>query len=115
MAAMAPPEQELPPDAAAAMMGLLGAHGIDPAQSAAPLAAVAGGLPEIISIEAPALAAVAAPVLGISGENDPERTNVEALAAALPTVTITIVPGADHLSTPVMPEFAEAISSFHND
>lgn len=115
MAAMAPPDQELPPDAAAAMMELLGAHGIDPAQLAAPLAAVAAGLPEIISIEASALGSVAVPVLGITGENDPERANVEALAEALPTVTITVVAGADHLTTPVMPAFVEAVTSFLSD
>ncbi|WP_417310426.1 alpha/beta fold hydrolase [Devosia sp.] len=115
MAAMAPPEQELAPEAEAAMMELLAAHGIDPGQQAAPLAGVAAGLPEIISLEASALQAISAPVLGMTGENDPERANIEALAEALPVVTITVVPGADHLSAPVTPEFVSAVTDFLND
>lgn len=114
MADMAPPDQELPPEAAEAMMELLGAHGIDPAQSAAPLSAVAASLHEIISIEAAALAGIDVPVLAIAGSDDPERANVEALAEVIPDVTVTIIPDADHLMTPVSPEFTAAIIAFLN-
>ena len=114
MVAMSPPDQELPPEAQAAMMELLGAHGIDPAQPSAPLAAVAAGLPEIISIEATALEAVNVPLLGIAGADDPERGNVEALAA-LPNATVTIIPETDHLTAPVTPAFAAVITGFLAD
>ena len=112
MAAMTPPDQDVPPEAEAAAMALLAAHGIDPGQSAAPLAAVAEGLPEIISIERADLAALAVPVLGIAGANDPERPNIEALATVVPEVTIRVIDGADHLAAPLAPEFAEAVIEF---
>lgn len=115
MAAMAPPDQELPADAQAAMMGVLTAHGIDPAQASAPLAAAAAGLPEIISIEATALEAISVPVLGIAGANDPERANVEALAEAIPAARVTVIEAADHLTAPLAPAFAAAITDFLAD
>ena len=115
MAAMAPPDQELPVDAQAAMMEVLTAHGIDPAQASAPLAAAAARLPAIISIEASALDAISVPVLGIAGADDPERANVEALAQAIPTASVTIIEAADHLTAPLTPAFAEAVTGFLAD
>lgn len=112
MTAMAPADEEMPPEAAAMMMELLGAHGIDPMQSAAPLAAVSAALPDIISIPATDLAAISVPVLGITGANDPERANVEALAGAISDIQLVVIPEADHLTAPVSPEFAAAVTSF---
>ncbi len=112
MGAMSPPGEEMSEEMAAAMMGLLGAHGIDPMQPAAPLSAVASAMFEIISLEADELARITVPVLGIAGENDPERPNVEALAEAFPEMTVVIVPEADHLTAPLAPVFAETIRAF---
>lgn len=112
MGAMAPADEEMPPEAAEMMMALLAAHGIDPMQPAAPLAAVSASLPEIISISATELAEVDVPVLGIAGELDPERANVEALAGAITGFQLEIIPEADHLTAPVSPQFAAAVTSF---
>lgn len=112
MASMAPPDQELPPEAQAAMLDLLSAHGIDPGQPAASLAAVAASLPEIISLDAKILGTIEVPVLGIAGEEDPERGNIEALVDALPSATVTVIAGTDHLTAPVDPEFAQAVTAF---
>lgn len=112
MADMSPPGEEMTDEMAEAMMGLLAAHGIDPGQSAAPLAGVAESMFEIISLEADELTNISVPVLGIAGENDPERPNVEALSEAFPGMTVVIVPEADHLSAPLAPVFAETIRTF---
>jgi pimeloyl-ACP methyl ester carboxylesterase len=115
MAAMGPADQDLPPEAMEAMGALLAAHGIDPAQSATPLSAVAAGLPEIISLDVSELATITVPVLGIAGTEDPESDTVAALAEVLPDFTFFSIDGADHLMTPVSPEFASAITGFLND
>ncbi|GGL70803.1 alpha/beta fold hydrolase [Wenxinia marina] len=114
MAAMAP-EGGMPAEAEAAMGDLLAAHGIDPGQPAAPLAAVAGGLPAIISIDAAALGMLDVPVLGIAGADDPEWPNVEALAGAVPGATATAIADADHLTAPLAPDFAAAVAAFLAD
>lgn len=115
MVAMAPPGEELSPEMQAAMGELLAVHGIDPGQPAAPLAAVAASLPEIIGLDSASLATITVPVLGIAGENDPERPNVEALAEGLPAINVRIIPGADHLTAPVSPDFAQAVTTFLAD
>lgn len=112
MADMSPPDEEMSEEMAAAMMGLLGAHGIDPMQPAAALSAIASSMFKIISLEAGELAEITVPVLGIAGENDPERPNVEALAEVFPEMTIVIVPEADHLTAPLTPVFVETIRAF---
>ncbi len=115
MAAMSPPEEELPPEAAEAMGALIAAHGMDPAQAAAPLAAVSASLSEIISLDTTELATIEVPVLGIAGSEDPESGNVAKLAEALPEFTFVSIEGADHLAAPLTPEFAAAVTSFLGD
>lgn len=112
MADMSPPDQVLTDAEQAGMMALLEAHGIDPRQSAVPLAAFAASLPAIISLDAAALASITMPVLGIAGELDPERDNVEALAGALADARVVVIPEADHLMTPVSAQFGETIRAF---
>lgn len=112
MAVMSPPDQALTEEEQAGMMALLDAHGIDPGQSAEPLAAFAASLPAIISLDAAALARITMPVLGITGELDPERDNVEALADALSDARVVVIPGADHLMTPVSAQFGETLRAF---
>lgn len=112
MAAMAPPDQTMPPEAQAAMLELLAAHGIDPMQSARPLAAVAAALPEIIDLDAAELSTITVPVLGLAGRDDPEHDNVARLAGPLPNFTFVSIEGADHLMAPLSPDFASAVSEF---
>lgn len=111
MAAMAP-DAEMSNEAAAAMGAMIAAHGIDPAQEAAPLAAVAAGLPEIIDLTADDFAQFEFPVLGLAGEADPERANVEALAGPLSDYRFVMIPEADHLAAPLSPVFTEAVTTF---
>lgn len=110
MAAMAP--EDVPEAAAAAALVTLAAHGIVPDQDAAPLAAVAGAMPELIELDAETLGTITVPVLGLAGEFDPERANVEKLAEALPDFHFVMIPGADHLAAPLAPDFATAVTDF---
>jgi len=112
IAAMAPADQDMPPEAQAAMLQLLGAHGIDPEQPARPLAAVAAALPEIIDIDAVKLSGITMPVLGLAGSDDPEHDNVARLAAPLPNFTFVRIEGADHLMAPLSPDFSSAVIDF---
>lgn len=114
MAAMAP-DAALSEDEQIAAFALLEAHDISPAQDAAPLAAVSGALAEIISIPAEDVAAIGVPVLGIAGEHDPERENVEALAELIPDFSFLQIEGADHLAAPVTAEFVQAVTAFLTD
>lgn len=111
MAAMAPdPAQDT--QAEAAGLAQLQAHGISPEQPAAPLAAVAAALPEIISLDAEALREIDVSVLGIAGENDPEGKNVRALAEVVPDFAFLQIDEADHLGAPLAPAFAAAVTAF---
>ncbi|WP_297103008.1 alpha/beta hydrolase [uncultured Devosia sp.] len=112
MAAMAPPDQDMPPEAQAAMLELLAAHGIDPEQPTGPLAVVAAALPEIIDLDAAELSAITAPVLGLAGSDDPEHDNVARLAGPLPNFTFVSIEDADHLMAPLSPDFASAVFDF---
>ena len=111
MAAVAP-ATELTEDQEAAGVALLQAHGISARQPAAPLAAVAAALPELLSLEAGALAAIEVPVLGIAGETDPEAANVAALAEVVPGFVFLQIDGADHLGAPLSEDFAAAVTEF---
>jgi pimeloyl-ACP methyl ester carboxylesterase len=97
------------------MMSLLAGHGIDPGQPAAPLAAVAASLPEIIDLKAEDLARFDFPVLGLAGETDEERANIENLADGVTDFRFVLIPGADHLAAPLSPVFTEAVTGFLTD
>lgn len=112
MAAVAPKGVELTPEAQAGMMALLTGHGIDPRQQTAPLAAAAAAMPEIIDLTAEDLARFDFPVLGLAGEADEERANVEKLASGIADYRFVMIPEADHLMAPLSPVFAEAVREF---
>lgn len=117
MAAMVPegtvePAPEAAQEEQAAMIAQLAAHGIDPMQPAAPLAAVAAGLAAIIDLDAATLARFDFPVLGLAGEVDDEYANVERLAGVIPGYRFVPIPGADHLSAPLSPVFAATVAEF---
>lgn len=113
MAAVAPADApDLTAEEQAGMMALLAGHGIGLDQPAAPLAAVAAGLPEIIELTAEDLARFDFPVLGLAGSADAERANVEKLGDAIADFRFVEIPGADHLMAPLTPAFTEAVAGF---
>lgn len=76
------------------------------------LAAVAGGMQDIVCLPAEALRACGFPTLGLAGEFDPERGNVERLQDVFADFRMTVLPGADHMSAIADPAFYRAIESF---
>lgn len=113
MAAMAPEAEEgWGPEEQAEMMQAMAGHGIDPAQPAQPLAGVAGGMPALLDLDADDLGAFDFPVLGLAGEADAERENVERLGGAVGDYRFVMIPGTDHLGAPLSPVFAEAVTDF---
>lgn len=110
MAAM--PAVEMTADEQMAAFAMLMSHGISPDQAAAPLAGASAAMSEVISLGANELAAISVPVLGLAGEADEERTNVERLSDAILDFTYVMIPEADHLATPLTPLFTEAVTGF---
>lgn len=110
MAAM--PAGEMTEDEQMAVFAMLISHGISPDQDAAPLAATSAAMGELIHLDADELAAITVPVLGIAGEADEERANVERLSDAIAGFTFVTIPGADHLGAPLAPLFTETVTGF---
>jgi pimeloyl-ACP methyl ester carboxylesterase len=66
-----------------------------------------------LAVAEPALRASAVPVLAVVGETDRDaRAGVERLAGVMPTVEVSIVPGADHVSAIGHPLLLQAIAQF---
>ena len=68
---------------------------------------------------APALAVTAAelallriPICSIVGELDPLARGAHALAEAVPSCSVTVIPGADHVQAPMRAEFRDALLEF---
>ena len=76
------------------------------------LAAVAGAMHQIICLPHDAFSNCHFPVLGISGELDPERGNVERLAEVFPDFTLRIIGEADHMNALSEPLFYESVKKF---
>ena len=113
MAAM--PAGDMTEDEQMAAFAMLISYGIFPDQKASPLAATAAAMEELINLDAVELAAIPFPVLGIAGETDEERANVERLSDAIADFTFVMIPGADHLAAPLTPLFSETVTGFlHN-
>lgn len=110
MAAM--PALDMTEDEQMAAFAMLMSHGISPDQAAAPLAGASAAMSELIHLGASELAAITVPVLGIAGELDEERANVQRLSAAIPDFTYVMIPEADHLDTPLTPLFTQAVTGF---
>ena len=111
MAAM-PQDEDVTEEEMLAGFAMLQAHGITPEQRAEPLAATAGAMGELIGLSHDTLAGISVPVLGLAGETDEERDNVEHLADAIPNFTFVMIPESDHLSAPLAPLFTETVISF---
>lgn len=81
-------------------------------QDPAVLAAIAAGMQQIICLPVGAFKNCHFPVLGVTGELDPERNNVERLAEVFADFRLTIIPEADHMSVLADPLFYTTITSF---
>ena len=79
------------------------------------LAAVAGSMREIICLPLNDFSRCRFPVMGISGELDPERENIERLSEVFPDFRLTIIEEADHMGALVEPRFYESVKSFLNE
>ncbi|MFV2052257.1 alpha/beta fold hydrolase [Aliiroseovarius sp. YM-037] len=115
MVAMAPDGNATSEEDMRTGIAMLSAHGISPDQDAAPLAATAGAMHEVIGLSSATLSAIDVPVLGIAGETDEERKNVARLGDAIPDFSFVMIPDADHLSAPLAPLFTQTVSAFLKD
>jgi pimeloyl-ACP methyl ester carboxylesterase len=112
MASMSTGDENMSEDEQMAGFAMLTSHGISPMQESAPLAATAGEMHKLIGLSGSQLSAISVPVLGITGETDEERENVERLGEQITDYSFVLVPGADHLSAPLTPLFTQSVSSF---
>lgn len=55
---------------------------------------------------------IEAPALGIVGGADPLRQSVESTGELLPDMRVVVVPGRDHVTTVMAPEFIKSIDEF---
>lgn len=76
------------------------------------LAAVSAGMEQLINLSADALASLDFPVLGIAGEHDPERENIERMGSVVPDFTMHVISDADHETAVADPEFRDEIVEF---
>lgn len=113
MAAM--PAGDMTEEQQMAAFAMLMSHGISPDQAASPLAATAAAMDALIDLDADDLAAIPFPVLGIAGEADDERANVERLSDVITDFTFVMIPEADHLAAPLSPMFKDTVIDFLNN
>ncbi|MCV2893847.1 alpha/beta fold hydrolase [Lentibacter sp. XHP0401] len=110
--AMAPDDEGASEEEMMAGLAMLSPHGIATDQDAAPLAATASAMHQLLGLGSDELEAIPFPVLGIAGETDGERANIERLGQAIPDFTFVHTPGADHLLAPFDPLFTETVTAF---
>jgi pimeloyl-ACP methyl ester carboxylesterase len=51
-------------------------------------------------------------VLGIAGENDPERANLEKMMGLVPDCTMHVLPGRGHMDAVADPQFIGIIMEY---
>ncbi len=78
----------------------------------AALSAVAVSMHEIVNLSRHQVAAIAVPVLGITGSEDRERYNLEKLAEVTPGYTLRVIAGKDHVEAMFDQQFLDAIADF---
>jgi len=81
-------------------------------QDAKALQAVMWSMGDIVNLSKDEVAAIRVPVLGITGEHDPERYNLEKMAGVAPGFTLKVIAGTDHMTAPLDPQFIDSITSF---
>lgn len=81
-------------------------------QDIAALVSVARAMADIINLSSEEVSSIAVPVLGIAGEHDPERGNLEKLVGVIPDYTMKVLAGRDHMSAMSDPQFNRSIVEF---
>jgi pimeloyl-ACP methyl ester carboxylesterase len=76
------------------------------------LVALARSMGDVINLSNDELSAIRIPVLGIAGEHDPERPNLEKLSGVVPDFTMKVLSGRDHGSAVMDPAFNSHIIEF---
>lgn len=79
------------------------------------LAAAARATSGIINLTTDDLSGIGIPVLGIAGEHDPEKPNLEKMAGVVPNFMMKVVTGRDHMDAPADPQFNRSIIEFLSD
>lgn len=87
-------------------------EGLKKTQDIKALRSVMGSMPEIVNLSRDEVAAISVPVLGITGEHDPERSNLEKMIDVPSDYTLTIIAGADHEGAFMDPQFIDSITNF---
>jgi pimeloyl-ACP methyl ester carboxylesterase len=77
----------------------------------AALAALARGMLEV-TVSDGALESNRVPTLALCGEHDPVKATVLAMKAAVPNLSVQVVPGLDHNTLPGSKEFREGLQAF---
>jgi pimeloyl-ACP methyl ester carboxylesterase len=76
------------------------------------LVAVARAMDSIINVSRGELSDIRVPVLGIAGENDPERANLEKMMGLVPDCTMHVLPGRGHMDAVADPQFIGIIMEY---
>ena len=76
------------------------------------LASVTRAMRELTNLTQGELSAVGVPMLGIAGEHDPERPNLEKMRSVVPDFTMRVLEDRDHMSAVSDPRFKTAIVEF---
>jgi pimeloyl-ACP methyl ester carboxylesterase len=76
------------------------------------LVAVARAMDGIINVSRDELSEIRVPVLGIAGENDPERGNLEKMIGVVPDFAMKVLDGRGHMDAVIDPQFNSIITKF---
>jgi pimeloyl-ACP methyl ester carboxylesterase len=76
------------------------------------LVAAARAMESIIGVSGDALRNIGIPVLGIAGENDPERKNLEKMAGVVPRFRMEVLEGRGHLDVLFDSRFNSMVMNF---
>lgn len=76
------------------------------------LVAVARAMDNIINVSRDELSDIRVPVLGIAGENDPERGNLEKMIGVVPIITMNVLDGRGPMDAVIDPQFNSIIMKF---
>ena len=87
-------------------------EGIIKGQDVKALQAVMWSMPDIINLSKDEVETISVPVLGITGEHDPERSNLEKMIDVPQDYTLKVIAGTDHGSAFMDPQFIDSIIDF---
>lgn len=87
-------------------------EGLRNTQDVKALQAVMWSMPDIINLSKDEVAAISLPILGITGEHDPERSNLEKMIHLPPDFTLKVIAGTGHGGAFMDPQFIDSITAF---